>query len=136
MSTEKVIAFAPKSEHKSAAMEHYEGLYTMAKETVHFAESIAIGGMVTAGLLIIAAMLAYQVARQSGSGLPVVACCLVVAAIVAVVVSRVWETLLTVQGRLLETTVDTAVNTSPFLSKEERFTVTRSASTLMGHRNA
>lgn len=132
MSTAKVIAFAPKSEHKSAAAEHYEELYTVSRETVHFAESISIGGIVTAGLLVIAAMLAYQMAHQAGTGFPVLACGLVVAAIIAVVISRVWETLLSVQGRLLETMVDTAVNTSPFLSSEERLTVTRTTTTPLG----
>ena len=79
-----------------------------------------LGGVFLGGVFVVAATIAYQLSRAWHSGFPVASLSLLACAIVAVLASHVWEKVFQAQGRLLEMTVDSAVNSSPFLSNTQR----------------
>ena len=120
MSTATIIPFATASREKTGASERYQQLYRVAEETVGFGKTVRLGGVVVAGVLVVAASVAYQVVRAAHAGFPSTALWLIACAIVAVLVSHIWERLFVIQGHLLRASVDLALNSSPFLSNTQR----------------
>ena len=120
MSTATIIPFAPESSESTRAIERYRQAYHAAQTTTDFAETVRLGGVFLGGVFVVAATIAYQLSRAWHSGFPVASLSLLACAIVAVLASHVWEKVFQAQGRLLEMTVDSAVNSSPFLSNTQR----------------
>ena len=120
MSTATIIPFAPESSESTSAIERYRQAYHVAQTTTDFAETVRLGGIFLGGVFVVAATIAYQLSRAWHSGFPVASLALLACAIVAVLASHVWEKVFQAQGRLLEMTVDSAVNSSPFLSNTQR----------------
>lgn len=61
--------------------------------------------------------------RAWHTGFPVASLSLLACAIVAVLAAHIWEKVFQAQGRMLEMSVDSAVNSSPFLSNTQRAAV-------------
>jgi uncharacterized membrane protein len=120
MSTATILPFPPESSETTGAIERYRHAYHVAQTTTDFAETVKLGGIFLGGVFVVAATIAYQLSRAWHSGFPVASLSLLACAIVAVLASHVWERVFQAQGRLLEMTVDAAVNSSPFLSNAQR----------------
>lgn len=120
MSTATIIPFAPESSEGTRAIERYRQAYQVAQTTMGFAETVRLGGIFSGGVFVVAATIAYQLSRAWHSGFPVTSLSLLACAVVAILASHVWEKIFQVQGRLLEMTADSAVNSSPFLSNTQR----------------
>jgi hypothetical protein len=120
MSTATIIPFPPESSESTAAVERYRHAYDAAQATKDFAETVKLGGIFVGGLFVVAATIAYQLARAWHSGFPAASLTFLACAAVTVLASRIWEKVLDIQRHSLEMTVDAAVNTSPFLSPAQR----------------
>ncbi len=120
MSAAKVIVIAPNPIRENAAVRRYRRLYDVAEKTIRLGETIRLGSVVVGGLLIVAASLAYQMSRAAHSAYPTAAVWLVACAILVVLAAHIWGTVFRIQGHVLEATIDSAANTSPFLSQAER----------------
>lgn len=123
MSTATILPFAPESTESTEAMERYRQAYQVARTAANFAEIVKLGGIFVGGVLVVAATLAYQLSRAWHTGFPVASLSLLACAIVAVLAAHTWEKVFQAQGRMLEMSVDSAVNSSPFLSNTQRAAV-------------
>ncbi len=123
MSTATILAFAPESTESKDAIERYRHAYHVAQKTTDFAETVKLGGIFVGGVLVVAATLAYQLSRAWHSGFPGTSLALLACAIVAALAGHVWAMVFHAQGCVLEMTVDSAVNSSPFLSNSQRAAV-------------
>ena len=120
MSTATIIPFVSESNESAKAIEHYEDAYNVAQKISEFAETVKLGGIFLGGLFVVAATIAYQLVRTWHSGFPVVTLALLACALAAVLAAHAWEKIFQTQAYLLEMTVDSAVNSSPFLSNAQR----------------
>ena len=120
MSTARVIPFTSDSLESTAVMERYRKAYRTAERVIDFAENIRLSGTFLAGLILIAALIVFQSIPAERSGFPVTSAWLVAGAVLVVVVSHVWSVVFRVQGRMLEATIDLAVNSSPLLTTAQR----------------
>ena len=118
MNTATILPFTPDSNESTGAMERYRQAYGDAHTITDFAERVRLGGIVLGGVLVVAASVAGQLGWHSG--LRATSLLLLVFAVVAVLAGHVWEKIFRAQGRLLEMSVDSAVNSSPFLSNAQR----------------
>jgi hypothetical protein len=120
MSTGAILPFAPESNESTRAIERYREAYHVARTTTDFAETVKLGGIFLGGVLVVASTIAYQLGRAWHSGFPVASLVLLACAIIVVLATHAWEKVFQAQGRLLEMSVDSAVNSSPFLSNTQR----------------
>jgi len=120
MSTATILPFAPESNESAAAIERYRQAYHIAQAITDFAETVKLGGIILGGMFVVAATVAYQLSRAWRSGFPATSLTLFACAVVVVLAGHVWEKIFWAQGRLLEMSVDSAVNSSPFLSNTQR----------------
>lgn len=120
MSTATVIPFPPENIERKAAIERYHHLYRVAEKAIDFAETVKLTGIFLSGILVITGLIAYQVNRADHSGFPTLAVSLIACAIPMVLAAHLWEMVFSAVGHLLEAAVDSAVNSSPFLSNPDR----------------
>jgi hypothetical protein len=120
MSTRAVLPFAPESNESTRVIERYRAAYHVARMTIDFAETVKLGGIFLGGVLVMAATIAYQLGRAWHSGFPLASLALLACAIVVVLAAHVWEKIFQAQGHLLKLSVDSAVNSSPFLVNAQR----------------
>ena len=120
MSTARVIPFPSDSLESTVTMERYREAYRTAAKATEFAETVKLWGIFLAGLLFIAALVVFQSSPAERSGFPVVSAWLVAGAVFVVLASHLWSVVFCVQGRMLEATIDSAVNSSPLISNAQR----------------
>ncbi len=123
MSSATVLSFSVGGNEAKAETARYEHLYRVAETTIDFAETVKLAGIFVGGVLIIAGIIAYQVSRAEQSGFPAVSLTLGGGAIAIVLIAHMLGRYFLAQGHLLEMAVDTAVHTSPFLTKVEQVEV-------------
>ena len=123
MSTATIPSFTPELNESTPAIERYRQAFHAARTITDFAETMKLGGIFLGGVFVVAAAIAYQLGRTWHSGFPVASLLLLACAIVAVLAGHVWEKVFQVQGCLLGMGVDSAVNSSPFLSNTQRAAV-------------
>lgn len=120
MSAATIIPFAPEANENTGAVERYRQAYLVARTITDFSENVKLGGIFVGGVFVVAATIAYQLGRAWHSGFPGASLVLVACAVVAVLAAHVWEKVFQAQGHLLEMSIDSAVNSSPFLSNKQR----------------
>ena len=125
MSPANILSFVTESSERKAAVERYESMYGMVEKTRRFADTIRLGGIFAGGMLVVAATVAYEVVRAQHLGRPVAAWTLIAFAIFVPLVTHIWSRFFVAQACLLEATIDSAVNSSPFLIDVERSDVMR-----------
>jgi len=118
MSASTILPFATESNESAGAIERYRQSYRLAQNITEFAEKVKLGGIVVGGVCVVVASVAGQLAWRNS--LPVASFSLLAFAIVAVLAAHIWEKVFQAQGRLLEMSADSAVNSSPFLSNPQR----------------
>ena len=121
MSTATILPFSAESSESTAAMERYRQAYQVARTIADFAEKAKFTGLVLGGVLVVASSLAGQWswARNSGFSLSL-SLSLLACSVFPVLAGYLWEKVLQALGRLVEMSVDSAVNSSPFLSDAQR----------------
>ncbi|HZW92959.1 MAG TPA: hypothetical protein VFF64_08405 [Candidatus Eremiobacteraceae bacterium] len=119
MSTATILPFSAESSESTAAMERYRQAYQVARTIADFAEKAKFTGLVLGGVLVVASSVAGQWAwaRHSGFSLSL---SLLACSVFPVLAGYLWEKVLQALGRLVEMNVDSAVNSSPFLSDAQR----------------
>ncbi len=120
MSTAKVIPFAEESPESTTAMERYRDAYDVADTTIDFAETIKLGGIFFAGIILVCALVAFLLNPAGRFAFPVVSAWLVAGAVLVVLASHLWSMVFRVQAWLLQIAIDSAVNSSPLLSNGQR----------------
>lgn len=119
MSTATILPFSAESSESTAAIERYRQAYQVARTITEFAEKAKLTGLVLGGVLVVASSLAGQWAWARHSGfslsLSLLACC-----VLPVLAGYLWEKVFQALGHLVEMSVDSAVNSSPFLSDAQR----------------
>jgi len=120
MSTARVIPFTNDSVESTSVMERYREAYQTARRATEFAETVKFLGIFLAGLIFVAALMVFQSSPAERSGFPVVSAWLVAGSVLVVLASHLWSMVFRVQGRMLEATIDSAVNSSPLLSNAQR----------------
>jgi len=118
MSTSTVLPFTTESNESAGAIERYRQSYRLAQNITEFAEKVKLGGIVVGGVCVVVASVAGQWTWRHS--LPVASFSLLAFAIVAVLAAHIWEKVFQAQGRMLEMGIDSAVNSSPFLSNRQR----------------
>jgi hypothetical protein len=103
----------------SAVMKRYKDAYTVARVTNAFGGVIKATGIIIGGLL---ALIGFMVASSSGPRDPVsiLGIAGIVVGIIAGALFFIIGVLVSAQGQILKASLDSAVNTSPFLMKEHR----------------
>jgi len=120
MAAPAIATFAPESSDSSAAIERYQCAYRVAEKAVTFGETVRLGGIVLGGVVLIGALVELLANPAEHSGFPVVFACFIAAAFLLVLVAQILGTGFQVQGQLLKATLDSDVNSSPFLSNAQR----------------
>lgn len=120
MNAAVVTTLVPESSESTAAIERYEGAYRAAERAVAFGEGVRLGGIFLGGVVFVGAAVAYQFSPAERSGFPVVSALLIVGAVLAVLISQILSMGFHIQGQLLKATLDSDVNSSPFLSNAQR----------------
>ena len=123
MSTATILPFPSEPTESTEAVERYRHAYQVAQTTTDFGEIVKLGGIFVGGVLVVTATLAYQLSRAWHSGFPGTSLALLACAIVVALAAHVWAKVFQAQGRMLEMSVDSAVNSSPFLSNSQRAAV-------------
>ncbi|HXZ78401.1 MAG TPA: hypothetical protein VEG30_00620 [Terriglobales bacterium] len=120
MGSTVVVPFAPETKQNEAVRERYRNAYQVAETTTGFSETIRNGGLFLAGVIWFAALIVYQARSAERSGFPVVCASLAGCAIFAILISRIISRGFRVWAQLLATTIDSAVTSSPYLSKAQK----------------
>ena len=120
MSTARVIPFTSDSLESTAVVERYRKAYQTAEKVIDFAETVKLSGIFLAGLIFIAALMVFQSIPAERSRFPVASAWLVAGAVFVVLASHLWSVVFRIQGRMLEATIDSAVNSSPLLTTAQR----------------
>jgi len=123
MSTATILPFSPESNESAKAMERYRQAYRVARTIGDFAERAKLTGLVVGGVLVVASSLAGQWGwvRHSGFSLSL---SLLACSVLPVLAGYLWEKVFQAQGCLVAMSVDSAVNSSPFLSNAQRAAAT------------
>jgi len=119
MSTATILPFSPESNEGTKVIQRYRQAYQVARRIADFAETAKLVGLVVGGLLVVASSLAGQWAwgRHSGFALSL---SLLACSPLAVLAGYLWEKVFQAQGCLVKMSIDSAVNSSPFLSRTQR----------------
>lgn len=119
MGTTTIFPFSPESNESRKVIERYRQAYRVARRIADFAETAKLTGLVVAGVLVVASSLAGQWGwvRHSGFSLSL---SLLACSPLAVLAGYLWEKVFQAQGCLVKMSVDSAVNSSPFLSDTQR----------------
>ncbi|MGB2604538.1 MAG: hypothetical protein WBC78_13145 [Candidatus Sulfotelmatobacter sp.] len=119
MSTATILPFSPEAKESAKVIERYRQAYQAARTIADFAEKVKLTGLVLGGVLIVASSIAGQLswARHSGYSLSV---SLLACSVFPILAGYLWEKVLQALGCLMEISVDSAVNSSPFLSGTQR----------------
>ncbi len=120
MSTPKIIPFAPQSPEGQAALERYQRLYRAAGKTIEFGETVRLGGIVVGGVLVVAASVVGQLSLEAHAGFTGAALTLLGCALLAVLLTQLWDQRFQTRVRLLEGAIDFVVCSSPYLTEAER----------------
>lgn len=120
MNAAVVTTLVPGSSESTAAIERYEDAYRAAEKAVAFGETVRLGGIFLGGVVFVGAAVAYQFDPAERSGFPVVSALLIAGAVLVVLISQILSMGFHVQGELLKATLDSDVNSSPFLSNAQR----------------
>jgi hypothetical protein len=124
MNPAPVIPISSGPATSAAAAEPYQKHYCFAQELMNVAENVGLGGIFAGGILVVAASVAYQVARAAKSGFPATSLWLGLLAVLVVAASHIWRKVFQAQAHFLEISTDTAVNTSVLLTEEQRARLT------------
>ena len=116
---EEVSSSATLPNQVSAVMKRYKDAYTVASATNAFGGVIKVTGIIIGGLL---ALIGLKVAGSGGPRDPmsVLGIAWIVAGIISGALFFLIGVLVSAQGQILKASLDSAVNTSPFLMKEHR----------------
>ena len=83
MSTATIPSFTPELNESTPAIERYRQAFHAARTITDFAETMKLGGIFLGGVFVVAAAIAYQLARTWHSGFPGASLLLLACAIVA-----------------------------------------------------
>jgi hypothetical protein len=125
MSAAVVTTLVPESSDTTATIERYQDAYDRAEAAVAFAETVKLGGIFVGGVVLVAAQLVFQSIPSERSTFPVISVLLITCAALLVLISQLVGVGSHIQGELLKATLDSEVNSSPFLSNAQRAKVMR-----------
>ncbi len=123
MGTAVVLPFPPEISESGAAVERYQDAYDVAEATTGLVETVKNGGIFLAGMVWIGALIVFQARPAERSGFPIVSALLVAGAVLLILISQILSIGLRVMAQLLAASIDSAVASSPFLSKAQRVEV-------------
>src|SRR5262249_33718648 len=115
----KYSSLIPLPKQVSAVMKRYKDAYIVARVTNTFGAVIKATGIIIGGML---ALIGFLVASSSGprDPLSISGIAGIVVGIIAGAMFFIIGVLVSAQGQILKASLDSAVNTSPFLLKEHR----------------
>ena len=120
MNPTTVLPFTVESRESEAIAERYRNAYAEARKAATFADSVKYGSIFLAGVVIIAAILVRQVIPAERFEFPMISASMVVGIILLTLIAHLWSSIYQLQARLLETAIDSAVNSSPLLSNAQK----------------
>jgi len=120
MSVAVIPTRVPKFSEPGAAIERYRDAYATAEKAVAFGETVRLGGIFLGGVVFVGALVELLSNPVERSGFPVAFVSLIASVVVLVLISQVLGMGLHVLGQLLKATLDSSVNSSPFLSNAQR----------------
>ncbi|GEM_PF-7128987 len=117
--TTTILPFSPEAIDSTAVLERYRQAYRVARTIADFAERVKLAGLVVGGALVVASSLAGQWAWAHHSSFSLSVTLLACSAI-PVLAGYLWQKVFQAQGCLVVMTIDSAVNSSPFLTNPQR----------------
>ena len=104
----------------TAAIKRYQDGYRAAEAVVTFGKTVKLGGIFTGGVIFVGGLVEFILNPAEHSGFPVVFASLIACAFLQILISQAVAMGLRGQGNLLQATLDSDVNCSPFLSNPQR----------------
>lgn len=120
MSAAVITSFVPESSESTSAIVRYESAYRAAETVVTFGERVRHGGIVVGGVVFMGGLIEFLANPAERFVFPVIFASLAACAVLLVLISQIFGMGFHVQGRLLKAALDSAVNSSPFLSNAQR----------------
>ena len=112
-----MVASSSASETPRNMKKRYSDAYLVAKATVSFGNLIKIIGVLLAGVIIVAALF---ISNQAGAGAAGIVVGGILAASLSGLLLYLLGVLVAANGQVLQATLDSAVNSSPFLTDADR----------------
>jgi hypothetical protein len=112
-----MVAPGNASETPRNLKKRYSDAYLVSKVTVSFGNLMKIIGVLLTGVIIVAALF---MSRQAGAGAAVIVVGGIIAAGLSGLLLYLLGILVAAHGQVLQATLDTAVNSSPFLTDADR----------------
>jgi hypothetical protein len=104
----------------TAAIKRYQDGYRAAEAVVIFGKTVRLGGIFTGGVIFVGGLVEFILNPAEHSGFPVVFASLIGCAFLQILISQAVAMGLRGQGNLLQATLDSDVNSSPFLTNPQR----------------
>jgi len=123
MNIAPVISISAEAPETSYAMDRYRMAYKAAKAGGDLADNVRYGGIFVACILVVAGLFVYQALPSERFEKPIVSGLLMATAVLIGLVSQIWGAVLSAQIRSLESMIDAAVHSSPFLTDDQRAAV-------------
>lgn len=120
MSAAVMTTFAPQFNDSTATVERYQDGYVAAEAVVSFAQTVKLGGIFAAGVVFVAGLVEFILNPAEHHGFAVVFASAIACAVLLVLISQIVAMGLRGEGQLLKATLDSDVNSSPFLSNAQR----------------
>lgn len=120
MSAAVITSFVPDSSESTAAIERYQGAYRATETAVRFGETIRLGGVVLADIVLVGGPVEFLLNPVGRFGFPVVFASFIACAVSPVLPSHILSVAVHGQGELLKATLGSAINSSPVLSNAQR----------------
>ena len=120
MSAAVISTFVPESSDSTATILRYQDGYRTAEVTVTFGRTVTLAGIFLAGLVFMGGLVEFILNPSEHDAFPVVFASLIGCAVLFVLVSQILGMGLRSQGQLMRATLDSDVNSSPFLSNAQR----------------
>ena len=115
-----ITTFVPESSEPTAAIHRYKYGYGVAEKVAAFGEMVRKGGIFAGGVIFVGALVAFQVNAAEHSGFPTLSVLLIAGTVLCILIGHIWGVVFEVFGQMLKAAIDSAVNSSPFLSNAQR----------------
>jgi hypothetical protein len=120
MSAAVITAIDTQFNDSTAAIRRYQDGYRVADAVVTFGQTVKLGGIFVGGVIFVAGLVEFILNPAEHHGFALIFASLIACAALLILISQILAKGLRGEGYLLKATLDSDVNSSPFLSKTQQ----------------